>query len=232
MKEKNGPEPINKILPEIPPFREPDLSAEELKKISEMRLKEMGIQREFPANLQVNRQMIPKSRINAINVAVKAGKWPLYFSGASGRGKSFAAAMVYAEWPRKIWKFEKYEIIQDEPCFFSASTVISDLVEARMRGGTHKIQNTFERSTLIVLDDIVDRGLSDARRAALLDLFEWRKGKPLILTGNFPVVSSDNQPTLADVVQDERIISRMLEGAVLEFGGKDLRMQSLKITRV
>ncbi len=126
---------------------------------------------------------------------------------------------MYAEWPRggRCGDYGAF--------WWPAGTVISEIVERRFNGGIGQIQRSVEDACLIVLDDIVDRGMTDARRAALQDLINWRRGQPMIMTGNF---SPDELPTITD----DRTTSRILAGSALKFGGKDLRIEGLTITEV
>lgn len=157
------------------------------------------------------------SRFDAITKAVAADRWPLYFFGLAGRGKSMAAAMVYSQWP------EDGEI---GPRFWPSGKIIPDLVDARFSGGWSKIRNTVQTASLIVIDDVADRDMTDARRAALLDILNWREPKPLILTGNF------NPTELTTVLKDDRLVSRILRGQQREFGGPDLRLLEMKIVTI
>jgi DNA replication protein DnaC len=171
--------------------------------------------------------MIPKSRIEAINALIKQNAWPLYFFGMSGRGKSYTAAQVFAEWPYVMRRDIVIIDFEQEPIFWKANDILGEIADARFRNqGVQKIRQKCQNASLVVLDDIADRSATDARRAALYDLIEWRKDLPLILTGNFP----PNE--LHDILKDDRVISRIQHGRQVKFGGPDLRLSNLPILEV
>lgn len=235
MTEQNGEKSIGEILTALPT---PVLSVEIKTPILDQQLKETPKmqKRDYPPNLQVKMELIQKSRIDAIRAAVELKKWPLYFFGDVGRGKSIMAAVIYAEWEQRTrkmeWQIEPEVIKAYEPQFWRCSELITKLIDAKFNHGEAKFKREYQDAGLVVLDDVADRGASDARRAALLDLMEWRKGMPLVVTGNFSPLPPRGQPSLSDILNEGRTVSRILEGQVFEFDGKDLRMQSLKITRV
>src|ERR1017187_633362 len=119
-------------------------------------------QRPCPKGISVERSRVSQSRYDALKRKLDAGQWPLYFYGETGRGKTFAAAMIYAEWPAVIGAPVR-------PQFWPAAKIIGDLIESRFSGGATAIQKTCEAAGLIVIDDIIDRNMTDARCAALLD---------------------------------------------------------------
>ncbi len=153
--------------------------------------------------------------------------WPLYFFGEAGRGKSYMAALIYAEWPQKIREDSGTIDWNCEPVFWRASDISGDIANARFKGtGISDFRGQVKRASLIVLDDIADRNITDARRAALLDLLEWRDGLPLILTGNF------DPNELKDVLIDDRVLDRIQKGRQIKFTGPSLRTSGLEILEV
>lgn len=178
-----------------------------------------ALRRPFPLTKPFNRDLMAPSRYEAIAKALATGRWPLYFFGMAGRGKTIAAAMVFAEWPGTSDG-------ATAPRFWPSSKILTDLVEARFSGGVSAIRNTVNAASLLVMDDIADRNMTDARRAALLDILNWREDKPLILTSNFA------PDELNAVVNDDRLVSRILAGQTLQFGGPDLRLKDTTITAI
>ncbi len=159
--------------------------------------------------MEVDRTRISPRRIEAIYKAITAGKFPLYWHGPTGRGKTFCAALIYADW-------------QGWACFWPAAKIVGDIIDAQFNKNVQPIINTIETADLIVVDDIVDRNMTDARCAALCDLINWRKGKPMILTGNF----SPNE--LPKIVPSDRLVSRILSGRAQGFEGPDMRIANLQ----
>ncbi len=179
--------------------------------------------------MAVDISRIPKSRYDAIQAILAMGNWPLYFFGQSGRGKSFMAALIFAEWEQRIWKVDaKHEQVlwQHEPIFWKAGEIVSELLDARYRNKTGLIKKACDEAGLIVIDDIIDRAATDARQSAILDLIEWRGNKPLILTGNFDL----NE--LVALKVDDRIIDRIQKGRQVKFSGPSLRASELEILEV
>lgn len=166
--------------------------------------------------LKVDRNLFPKSRSDAIWKAINEGRWPLYFFGPAGRGKTYAAAIVCADFPCKAIGAKMWP----------AAKIISDVLSAQFNGGLGAIHNTVRDADLIVIDDVVDRNMTDARRGALLDIMRWRGDKPMILTGNFAPTN------LGDALQDDRLVDRILGGKHLEFGGLSMRTAGAKVVKV
>ncbi len=163
--------------------------------------------------MEVDRTKVSSRRTDALYKAIAEGKWPQYWFGPTGRGKTFAAALIYADWSG--WA-----------CFWPAAKIVGDIQDAQFNKNVQPIINTVESASLIVVDDIVDRNMTDARCAALCDLINWRKGKPLILTGNF------NPDELTKCVPSDRLVSRILSGKALAFQGPDMRLAKLEVTDV
>lgn len=158
---------------------------------------------------------ISSRRFDALRKALAEGLWPHYWFGPTGRGKTFSAAATYAFWPAGWGSF-----------FWSAAKIVNDIIDAQFNHTVQRIVNTVQKADLIVVDDIVDRNMTDARCAALCDLINWRKGKPLILTGNF------TPDQLTECVPSDRLVSRILSGKALAFQGPDMRVMKLEVTDV
>lgn len=176
---------------------------------SKLTLQSDSQKRPFPMGLEVDHQRISPRRIEAIYKAINEGPFPLYWHGPTGRGKTFCAALVYADWQ------------QDFACFWPASKIANDIVDGQLNQTLSPIRNTVRDATLIVVDDIVDRNMTDARCAALCDLINWRAGKPMILTGNF------SPKELPKAVPSDRLVSRILSGRAQGFEGPDMRIANL-----
>lgn len=68
----------------------------------------------------------------------------------------------------------------------------------------------------LFLDDLGIRAPTDAMRQYLFDLLEYRKDLPLVITSNL-------SPEGLAELYDDRIISRLTAGTVLEIDGDDRR---------
>lgn len=70
----------------------------------------------------------------------------------------------------------------------------------------------------MVIDDIGVREASQAQSEAMLLLLNERRAKPMILTGNL-------KPSELNKAYDDRIVSRLTAGIVIEVTGGDQRAQ-------
>lgn len=200
------------------------------------------------------------SRTNHLRSLLTKGQWPQYFFGESGRQKSFSAALIYAEWPLRRFKtgqwingewagadrWEKGVKVPDERTFKDAANFCQwwtcGELYPLMTGYENQsaaVRQKCEDCDLIVLDDIADRNMTDARRASLLDILNWRGNKPLILTGNYDPkkyvvdpVTKKQTTELKMALQDDRLVGRILRCYHQRFSGPDLRMANLKVTDV
>ena len=151
-----------------------------------------------------------------MSVAASNGDWPIYLWGDAGRGKSCAAAAAFASWSKPaIWlgfsqlcddlnKFNTSQIVT----FYSGATPV-DLSKS---GYWQRLKNT----GLVVVDEIGTKDSSGHRFDTVLQLLELRKKRPLILTGNL-------SPEKISDTYDERVLSRIYEGTVIQFVGQDHR---------
>ena len=80
------------------------------------------------------------------------------------------------------------------------------------------IKNTVRDADLIVLDDIATREPTAAQLDALLAILNWRGKKPLIATGNAAPAE------LANFIHDDRVVSRLCAGVIIEVAGHDRRL--------
>ena len=221
---ENQMETIGNILPQLPP-RTVRRGTE--KKLPPSAPKLSAQRRTWPSGMQVDRKRIPKYRIETVAGLLAENVWPVYFYGESGRGKSFMAALIYAEWPNVIRQDIGTIDYDREPKFLKSSDVLGEIADARFRNnGVRKLRDMIQMASLVVLDDIADRAATDARRAALYDVLEWRKVQPMILTGNF------GPDELLDILKDDRIVDRIQAGRQIKFSGPSMRLSGLPIIEV
>ena len=101
--------------------------------------------------------------------------------------------------------------------------VYADMKEVDGRRGA--LRSTMRDYSLVVLDDVGDRNVTAHRQAAILDLINWRDGRPLILTGNL-------SPTELPALFEDRVVSRILSGCSLLFEGPDMRLSGMTSVKV
>lgn len=88
----------------------------------------------------------------------------------------------------------------------------------RAKGRLGAVKNSLEQCSLIVLDDVGARDMTGPQLDALLFLLNMRKSKPMIITGNL-------SPEKLEATMDDRIVSRVCSGVLIEVVGEDQRIQ-------
>jgi hypothetical protein len=169
--------------------------------------------------------------LELIRDAWKRRLFPVYLYGATGTGKSFAAAVVVDGW----WSRECVAAMEQDreprrPWWWSWPKFCDVLVTCRNKGyaimprpdgGDYEL---FEASLwkmlaenrLMVVDEIGTRVANEVRLEAMWQLLEVRRGLPTIFTGNL------DRKGIAEVF-DDRVLSRMSSGQWIKFEGVDRR---------
>lgn len=161
---------------------------------------------------------VPIEARRAMNVAASNGEWPIYLWGQAGRGKTCAAACAFSLWPKPAMWISLSQLCDDLTKFNTSQVVTfysgATPVDLSKSGYWQRLKNT----GLVVIDEIGTRESSGHRFDSLLNLLEIRKNRPLVLTGNL----SSRQITQ---IYDERVLSRIYAGTVIEFVGVDHRFE-------
>lgn len=149
--------------------------------------------------------------------------WPLYLWGPTGSGKTCAAAVAFAVWRRTATWLTLTEMCDLLKGFNAATSQLirtsdGQTVEVTLQGFWRRIESV----DLVVIDEIGTRDATAHRYDSLLRLLDARKGKPLILTGNLDPV------TALAAVYDERIQSRIAAGVLVNFKGRDQRLDGVE----
>lgn len=183
--------------------------------------------RKPPAGITIHLSQIPTSRTSIMAKLLELDHYPLYFYGLPGRGKTIMAATVFCQWPRQFTTLGSVDW-DAEPVFALASVVCGQFASARFHYENRRILSAKYRMTsLLVLDDICDRSADDNQRASLSDIMDLRRGKPTILTGNFPPDQLSK-----DKLLDDRVVDRIQQGRQVEFTGPSLRSSGLPVVRM
>lgn len=166
---------------------------------------------------------------HAMQAVVKSGAWPVFLFGATGRGKTYAAAYVFSTWGGSpVWEDATDVVRKITRCRSSRDGVI--YLPCHLDGMTyaHSESQIIERinaAPLVVLDDIGLRAPSEAAYDVIYKIVNCRAGKPTIYTSNL-------SPAEIYRVYDARIASRMISGTTIEMTGSDRRMSKTRIVRV
>ena len=151
----------------------------------------------------------------AIKTAYESGRWPWYIHGVAGGGKTCAAAFVYRTFPT-----DKNQWGEPLNFFWDCGKACRSLVCARANYEEWQEKRKIQCASIIVLDDVATREPTGPQLDALLSIINWRAGSPLIATGNA------SPAELADYVHDDRVVSRLCAGVIIEVTGRDKRLQT------
>lgn len=114
-----------------------------------------------------------------------------------------------------VWQVKPAELV---PRFWSASDLIRDHVHAQFgHGSISAIRRTVQETALLCLDDVGVHATRGPETDAYLDLLTWRRGRPMIATGNLA-------PAALATVLDDRIVSRICSGVIIACEGPDRRL--------
>ena len=157
-----------------------------------------------------------------LRLAFAEQQFPIYVFGPVGRGKSFAAALVYARWTSTV-------------AYLPYSDFIGLSIRADKDGGvTRSLPNggCLEMSqnewwtwiktvNLLILDDLGTGHSGEWRCEIMSKLLDLRRGLPMLLTGNL---------TLDGIKEhfDERIHDRILAGGLVKVQGRNQRREGIE----
>lgn len=165
--------------------------------------------------------------VDAMRAAAAQGEWPIYLFGLTGIGKTCAAAAVFRSWLARSCR-------KNPPTFplWTTFPEFCDRLAQIRKNGSIMVEHPsgqwweccetdwwkrWARTDLCVIDEIGTRSDNDVRAEALWRLLDQRAGLPTIYTGNLDE---------AGIVQvfDERILSRLCNGTMIELVGGDRRL--------
>lgn len=164
---------------------------------------------------------IPPETMATLRKHAARGEWPFYFKGEVGRGKSYTAAAVYRRWTGRA-RWMSFVEFCDRSMRLAKEGELNIYVDGRLCEYTRESWwRGIADMGLVVLDEIGSGMSHEWRNETLWNLLEKRKGKPLILTGNLTL---DQLRTKFD----ERVQSRIKAGTIIDFTGRDLRIDGLE----
>ncbi|HEY4260231.1 MAG TPA: hypothetical protein VGM98_08725, partial [Schlesneria sp.] len=185
--------------------------------------------------------MFTEARKDLIQASIEnRTKWPLYFFGEVGIGKTFLASAIYESWPtgQPLWMpytqfCDRCERLRDGRGF-----TISQGIQSRDITTFEQWWAYLATVKLVVIDDfgiLDDLGTADLsgdvlqsrryRNEWMISLLDIRSNLPLVLTSNLAIENSLHNNRLRSIheIFDRRLISRIRAGKVVELGGQDLR---------
>lgn len=161
----------------------------------------------------------------ALDRVASEPRWPVYFWGAQGRGKTIAAKLLMRAFNGPAFGTD-YSIWAGGEPFKKVLFNCSDLIKGYMDeiiSGKNKFRAAWRFAPIAILDDIGTRGLTDNQFDALLQLVNIREGRPTVFTSNL------SPKQLGDALKDTRIASRVSAGYVIQVTGIDRRDETREV---
>ncbi len=140
--------------------------------------------------------------------------WPLVMTGSAGTGKTCAALCLVDYAHGRYW---------------TAADLCDLLVRAQQGrlewsncgyGGTHWPEHVWgwvAGASVLALDEIGTRTVSDFAYETVKRVIDEREGKPLVVVSNLTLEALAR-------VYDDRVVSRLAAGTVVEMAGRDRRV--------
>lgn len=145
--------------------------------------------------------------------------WPLTLIGQQGSGKTCAALCVadMTFGGLRYWRV-------DEAC----EELIEVMHGRRDYGGTPmsvtKWWEQIRDFELVILDELGTRAhTSDHHYGLITRVLDYRIGRPTICISNHPLTAEGDAPSIRSLY-DDRLASRLAGGTVIEFAGRDRRL--------
>ena len=164
--------------------------------------------------------MISPDLRRRLNQAISRKVWPFYLYGPVGTGKTCAAAVMFGAATRLPLWFRADDLLQNMSFGRGNGVRIEQMGLLRDRAFRtlpwDKFSARMNDAPCVFLDDLAVRKPTEAMQQSLFDLFEWRRGKPFVITSN-------KSPEELTLLYDERILSRVNAGTVIEVSGTDRR---------
>lgn len=153
--------------------------------------------------------------------AVTDAKWPIILAGDVGAGKSCLALLLWSLFPDRSARFIECSALLGHVMTARTSeskTATMPLLDGGVVDRTEtEIMRWCEQASLLVLDDVGLRALTEPQSEALLRIVNLRHRKPLIVTTNCTAL---DLPKMVG----ERINSRLREGAAFRIESPDRRL--------
>lgn len=170
---------------------------------------------EIMPNIERSRDKIRPAIRKAIQKAIEARKWPLVFIGGPGTGKSCAALCVL-------------DYGHSEPFSYWTETELAAQFAAAKCGtlfypggglrSAASLMYDISMYRCVCVDELGTKGnMTDTTYEAVKLTIDARQGKPAVFVSNLGMES-------LGALYDERILSRLSRGTVINFGNGDRRV--------
>lgn len=176
--------------------------------------------------------------------ALRSWRWPWYWFGPPGCGKTCAALAVYQAAPDEIRDPETGELIRCTPVATRMDDLVKQIATCRRKGSVAVIEekrshqrteeiiwSMFRRASIVVVDDV---GLQRPREGSIEEAIIDKAADELqhcraLITSNIPPVGDEDEVAIADVY-DDRVASRLLaNGLAREWPDEGRRNNQLAI---
>jgi len=164
-------------------------------------------------DLERSKEAIPTNYRKALHECqFGTSPWPLFVFGSVGTGKTFGA-LALADYVRWSLFYSIRELLRE-----AADAACGRLQnEAGYEISARKFWRTIADARLIILDEIGSRGeVNDHHYNSVMELVDCRQRKPSIYLSNL-------EPEQLSGIYDDRILSRMVCGTIVELTGEDRR---------
>ena len=175
--------------------------------------------RHLPTECRSSELVAPALRETFRRLAAGTDPWPLTLWGEPGVGKT-CAALAMLDWTAAFQPKDVLGRAVHGTFYWTATDYVRLTFHAefgRVEVSPGELKRIVCKAALIVIDEL-DRATDakDSRVEAILDLVDWRKGRPLVLISNGP-------PEKVAVIYGKRLSSRMSAGVILRVDGPDRR---------
>jgi DNA replication protein DnaC len=157
--------------------------------------------------------------------ASRSKEWPVYLVGSTGTGKTCAAVSAYMRCKSRWVMYRNFaqfcDLVNACKADGGRGNVTEWVAGQPVTWVMGSLWHAVQHCNFLVLDEIGTRTDLDSRVDTLNRVLDLRCGKPLLLTGNIPLINLESH-------FDARVASRIVDGYVVEMSGKDLRYDGAK----
>lgn len=180
-----------------------------------------GCRRHLPPGVPVAaRDAVDRRVMQALRDWWKGQPGPAYLYGATGTGKTCAAAVVFTRWPQHALWFATGDLVRNVATSRQTGQPVAEFLASAGRHVDRFAEDYLRLlggAPLVVMDDIGTTQPTPGQYDALLAVLNTRCGKHTLYTGNLT-------PERLRKEFDDRVYSRVCCGANIPVAGPDRRM--------